>query len=257
MSSLPPRTRLVQVIQAITQHLPADRASLLAHTRFAAERTALERLANADYRWAAARSMSEAEATWLAETLLARWQELGPVTLDPVVAIIAPPVLWLPAKPATAPRTTTTLTVAVDGLEAEYRVRWESDRIPEAQRERPTVELTPPNEVTEIGVRVAIDGKCRGERRVLVDHVSLRTAIPMLSVREDRRQLLIRDQNERPAAHAGVRVADRDYRADAAGSVMLDTPAEIGAEVWVEGVLAGRVPGSDPSYPQSTMGRRG
>lgn len=257
MSPLPARTRLVQVIQGITRQLPVTRASLLGHSRFAAERGALERLANADYCWAAARSMSEAEALWLAETLLVRWQELGPVTLEPVAAILGPQVIWLPARrSAASPAITTTLSVVVDGLDAGYRVRWESDAIPEAQREQPSVELRAPSEITEISARVSVDGKCGGERRLLVDQVTLCTAIPLLSVREDKKQLLIRDQSERPAAHVSVRIAKRDYQADATGSVMLDAPAEIGADVYVEGAFAGKIPGADPSYPQSTTGRK-
>ncbi|HEU5072719.1 MAG TPA: hypothetical protein VFU02_01065, partial [Polyangiaceae bacterium] len=71
-----------------------------------------------------------------------------------------------------------------------------------------------------------------------------------------RKQVVIRDQNERPAAHANVRIAARDYRADATGSVMLDEPAAVGAEVWIEGAFAGNVSGSDASHPESTTGRR-
>lgn len=242
MSELPPRARLARVASALAKRLPEALAPLLDAPRFDAERPALTRLAEPDHARAAAAAMSEPEAAWLADLLLERWSVLSHVSLDPLAAIVAPEQVWIGNTPVKL-----TLQVAVDGLEPGWRARWDGDRIDDQNRhaselslELPRVSGAPPS---DLAVRVAVEGRAGGSRVLLIDQRLISVRVPLLVISDDRLQVLIRDQLERPAPNVRVSLAGAEHRTDAHGVVRLERPAEPGTEIHVEGVTAGRVPG--------------
>lgn len=244
MTALPPRMRLVRAATSLARHLPGELAALLDAPRFADERPALARLADADHARAAAAAMSEAEASWLADLLVERWAAVAAVTLDPVAAIVAPAEVWLGRAPVAV-----TARVAVDGVDEGWRARWDGPDVAARADAEPadacTVTLRradgeqPP---PDLALRVAVEGRAAGARVLLVDHARVAVRVPALAVSDDRRQVLVRDHRERPAADTRVLIGDAERRTDAHGVVHLDQPAPAGAEVRVDGALAGRVP---------------
>ena len=60
--------------------------------------------------------------------------------------------------------------------------------------------------------------------------------MPRLTVLADRRQVLVRDQVEKPAADVRGSVGQAECRSDSHGLVRLDAPLEEGANLRVEGL---------------------
>lgn len=252
MSPFTSRAQLVRVVLSLAKRLPIDLGSLLGAGRFDAERLALTRLAEPSHAWAAARSMSEAEAQWLSEVLRERWAEIGSVELDPFVAVVAPERVWL-SRGVNSVR----FEVAVDGLDEGQQVQWTGSLWKGGAVAQSVVIgellLTGDGVPGDIYARVAVDGRAAGKRVLLVDEVVVRVSVPVLIINDDRTQLIFADHLERRAVEANVRVGQTEYRTDRHGMLRLDTPAEPGATVSIEGVRAGSVPGAPSSAGHGTQ----
>lgn len=243
MNELPPRARLTRVVSALARHLPGELPVLLGGARFERERAVLQRLAVDAHVRAAAEALSDPEAAWLAELLLERWADIGTVQLEPIVAIVAPREVWLGDEPLRC-----TARVAVDGVEPGWRARWDGERVDDDQRHAPelTLELRPGRErARDVTLHLSVEARHGSTRLLLIDQAQIRVRTPLLVISDDRRQLLIRDQHERPAAHVPVEIAGSAHHTSAQGVVQLPEPAPAGAEVRVAGVFAAHVPGRE------------
>jgi hypothetical protein len=234
MSRLPPRARLAQTLGALARTLPGQLPALLEASRFDDLRPALARLADPDRAAAAAAAMAEEEAAWLAELLLARWAAVAPLVLEPAAAILAPREIWLGRQARLVP-----LEVVVDGLEEGWQATWEGDLCGETTAASVRLMVRPPagDGPAVATARVRVAGRAEGKRTLLIDHVRLPVRVPRLALSADRRQLLVRDQEERPAAGVVVAVGEEEWRSDSRGLVRLPEPlGEKDATVRVEGV---------------------
>ena len=238
MSRPPGRAQLVRVLAALGRHLPGQLVGLLEAARFDPERPALQRLAEPEHARAAASAMTEDEADWMARTLLERWAAVGEVVLEPIAAIRAPAEIWIGRQPLTIP-----LEVAVDGLEDGWSATWEGDSSAAPGAAAARLRATPPGDGPAFAsARVKVEGRCQGRRTLLVDRVRIAIRTPRLVVRDDRRQILVRDQAGRAAAAVNVRIGEMLLETDSHGLIAFDATAEPGAEILVAGVHAGRVP---------------
>jgi hypothetical protein len=239
-NQLPPRARLTRLASALGKHLPIDLATLIDATHFDAERPALLRLADPAHARAAAEAMTEPEAAWLAELLHTRWAAIAKVELDPIAAICAPEQIWLGSAPASID-----IGLAVDGIEPNWRARWDGPLIPETQREARslTLELRPTEHPpADVSLHVSIDARAAGARILLTDSARVPIRVPQLILAQNRRQLLVRDQRERPAANTRVTIANVQKQTDGQGMLQLDQPLPPGVEIRVEEALAGCIP---------------
>ncbi len=261
MTAFPPRAQLVRVVISLAKHLPEDLGSLLEAGRFDAERTAVSRLADPAYAWAAARSMEESEASWLSGVLLERWAEVANVNLEPFAAIVARERVWLSRGAIAArgvggdvqvnsPHNTAKVRfeVAVDGLDDGFAVRWSGPRLDEDVETGAVVEcelcLEDGSVPADVYARVTVEGRHSGKRILLVDEAKVRVSMPVFIISDDRKQFVFQDHLERRAVNVDVRVGSVDGRTDRAGTLHLEEPAEPGAQVYIEGTPAGRIPGA-------------
>src|SRR5688572_26150871 len=109
MTPFPPRRRLAQVLRSLAKRLPAQVDPILEHARFADDARALARFADAAHVDAATAPLPPEEASRLADLLLARWERVGRVMLEPEAAIVAPDELWIGRDLLRVPLTIETL----------------------------------------------------------------------------------------------------------------------------------------------------
>lgn len=233
MSCLPGRARLARTLVALARHLPVQLKGLVDSPRFDADRTALESFADPDRAARAAAAMAEEEAGWLADVLAARWAAVAAVVLEPTAAILAPTEIWLGRQAVVVP-----LDVVVEGLDEGWDATWDGELSGSAAGASVLLEARPPEAEgpAQVVARVKVQGRAGGKRTLLVDHVRIPLRVPRLAVSADRRQLLVRDQAERPAAGVTVSVDATAFRTDAHGLVLLDEPLAETAELRVEGL---------------------
>jgi hypothetical protein len=239
VSRLPGRARLARTLVGLARHLPAQLHGLVDAPRFDAERPALESFADPDRAAAAAAAMAEEEAGWLADVLEERWAAVAEVVLEPAAAILAPAEVWLGRQGVAVP-----LEVVVEGLDEGWAAAWEGDIAGSAAGGSVLLEARPPSVEgpAQAVARVKVDGRAGGRRTLLVDHVLIPLRVPRVAVSADRRQLLVRDQAERPAAGVAVSVGDAAFRTDARGLVYLDERLAETAELRVEGMRVEAAP---------------
>ena len=120
MSELPPRQRLARIVRELVRQLPGQMAGLLDDARFDGGRAALTRLGNESTLDATVASLAPDEAERLADRLLARWQLLAPVALEPAAAIDAPDEVWVGDAPVRVE-----LTVRVVDADPGWEVVWD------------------------------------------------------------------------------------------------------------------------------------
>ena len=239
MSPLPPRARLARVVRSLTQHLPGQLEGLLDVPRFADGGQALLRLKDAAHLEAALAGLADADAAWLADTLLARWERVAPVRLEPEVAIVAPAEVWLGAEARRVP-----LTLSAEGLDPGFEAQWEGDVLVGPPSAKATLLAAPPPErgAAEARVRAHVRASAGGQRLLLIATARIALRRPAVLVSDDRRRLLVSDQAERPAVGVRLEVGDAAHVTGPGGQVELEAPVAPGAPLRVEGVAAGRVP---------------
>jgi hypothetical protein len=240
-TGFPPRRRLAQVLRSLARHLPGQLEQLLTHPRFAEDAKALARFADPAHLEAAVAALSGDEASWLAASLLERWGRLADPRLDPEVAIVVLDEVWVGHEPVRVPVGLETL-----GLDPDWEAIWEGDVPPGPPATSVVLVARPPagREATLLRVRARVRGRAGGERCVLLASASVRVRQPVVVVKDDRRRVLVCDQEERPAAGVRLEVGDAAYVTGANGLVELPQPAPPGAALRVEGIPAGRVPGA-------------
>lgn len=240
MSAFPPRRRLAQVLRSLAARLPAQVAPLLEHTRFADDAAALARFAQVAHADAATAALPPEEAAWLADLLLERWARIADPVLDPDVAIVAPDEVWLGKEPRRVP-----LAIETSGVDPDWEAVWEGDVVPGPPARTGQLLAGPPpgNAPVLLRATARVRARAGGERCVLVAQATVRVRRPVVVVSENRRRILVCDQQEQPAAAVRLEIGERAYTTSAAGLVELAEPAPPGATLRVEGVPAGRVPG--------------
>jgi len=240
MSDFPPRQRLARVVRSLTKHLPPQLEGLLEHPRFADDASALTRLSEATHLESALDALAPEEAAWLADLLSERWERLGPVVMEPEVAILAPEELWLGREPVRVP-----LTLTTEGLEPDWEAVWEGAVVPGPPGPRAVLLAHPPSGPgpAVATVRARVRARAEGQRCVLLAHARVCLRTPTVVVSDDRRRLMVQDQNERPASGVRLEIGTEPFTTGAGGLVELPEPAPPGASLRVEGVPAGRIPG--------------
>ena len=237
MSQLPPKAHLERVLGALAKHLPAQLAVLIEAPRFDEERGILERFTDGDWAHRAVVAMTEAEAGWLADLLLERWAAVGEVLLDPVAAIKGPREVWV-GKRSQSLR----LEVIVEGLDQGWSATWRGDIVGDATGPVVLVEAIPSHSAAFASAQVRVEGRVGDKRTLLLAQTRIPVRVPRLLISEKGTQILVQDQDERPAVGVAVRIGDGEYRTDSAGRILLDESAAEGSEIRVEGVRAGRIP---------------
>jgi len=230
---LPPRERLVQLVRSLGKHLPAQLSPLFGAKRFAEGASALARLADDAHLTAAVASLADGEAAWLADRIEARWRAVADPILDPIAAIVAPPELWIGREPIRVP-----LAVAVVGAEPDWEVVWDNATSTTAGHAVATAEP----DANVLAVRVHVRARTAAGRVSLSAAARIALRRPAVTVREDRRRVVVADQHGNPAAGVTLTIGDATYLAGPGGLVELAQPAAPGATMRVQGIPAGRIP---------------
>jgi hypothetical protein len=215
--------------------------TLLDAPRFAEGKEALLRLAAASTADEAAAGMTPEEAARLADVLLERWSFLADPVLQPAAAILAPEEIWLGEHAARVE-----VTLATSGLEEGWEAVWEGSVV-EAPPAQVAVLLAQPPEGggrAQARVRARVRGRATGGARlVLIAETTVRLRRPLVTLSDDGRRLLVKDQAEEPAVGVAVEIGAQRFVTGVGGLVELPKAAEANAPVRVQGVLAGRVAG--------------
>lgn len=233
--ALPPRQRLVQLVRSLGRHLPEQLAPLAAHPRFAEPAAALARLADDAHLTAAVSSLPDAEAAWLADLLLERWGVLAPPILEPIAAIIAPVELWLGREPVRVP-----LSVAVVGAEPGWEVVWDGATATAGSTGAAVAIADPAAQL--ITCRAHVRARTSAGRVALTAAARILLRRPQVTVRDDRRRIVVADQHGAPAVGVTLAIGDSEHTTGPGGLVELAQPAPAGAALRVQGVPAGRIP---------------
>jgi hypothetical protein len=238
-AGFPPRRKLAQVLRSLAKHLPAHVAPLLEHARFSEDAAALRRFADAAHLNAATDALDPGEAAWLAELLLERWSLVAEPILEPEVAVVAPDEVWVGNEPVDV-----VLSLETFGIEPGWEAVWEGDLAPGPPAPTAILIATAPrgNEPLVLRARAHVRARSAGQRTLLVAATSVRVRRPVVVVSEDRRRILVTDQEERPAPGVRVSIGEQMHTANAAGLVLLTDPAPRGARLAVEGIAAHRIP---------------
>jgi hypothetical protein len=165
MTGLPPRERLVQVVDSLTRRLPEQLEALLASDRLADGRAALERLSAPGAAAAAAATVAPEEADRLAGLLLDRWAAVAAAELDPAVAIVGPDELWVSEEPGPV-----TYELATAGIDPDWTAEWTGGATPEDGGRRALLDVKVPDGDAEAVLRLQarVFARAAGRRRVLV-----------------------------------------------------------------------------------------
>lgn len=237
--ALPPRARLAHVLRSLAAALPAQVGPLLDAPRFDEGRDALLRIAK-DAAGAAA-ALAPEEAAWMADTLLARWALVADPVLEPFAAIVAPDAIWIGERAVRMP-----ITVATTGVEDDWEAVWEGAVIAGPPAQTAVLEALPPPESgrAAVIVRARVRARARGGARVmLVAEAEIALRRPVLVVSDDARRFVVRDQAGDPAPGVEIEIGAARFVTGPGGLVELASPAEPGAAVRVQGILAGKVRG--------------
>jgi hypothetical protein len=234
VSAFPPRDRLMQVVSSLVRRLPEQFDTLLAAERFADGRGALERLSDPDALAQGAAAMAPEEASWMAELLLERWARVGPVTLDPAVAIVGPEDVWLSRRPRDV-----VYELATSGVEEDWTAQWTGDAQPDADGRQAVLTAHPPRDAAPATatMTVRLMGRAAGRRCILVATRSARLRRPVISLDDHRRRLVVRDHTGEPAAGVEVDVGGQVYLTLPGGLLELEQPLGEDAVVRVKGAV--------------------
>jgi hypothetical protein len=231
--TLSPRHRLEQLIQSMARHLPVQLEGLLAHAKFTDGAAALRRFTDEHHVRAALAALDELEAEWLADQLLERWRAIGEPTLDPIAAIDAPHEIWVGVDPVRI-----TVEVAVLGGEPGWEVIW--DGATATTHARAVITASP--SIPFVTCRAHVRARSSTGRVALVAVARIAVRRPAVTVREDRRRLVVADQQGLPAVGVRLVIGDVEHVTGPGGLVELEHAASRGAPLRVEGVAAGRIP---------------
>jgi hypothetical protein len=231
--ALPPRERLVQLMRSLGRHLPAQLAPLIGAARFSDGTSALARLADDAHLTAAVASLADNEAAWLADRIEARWRAVADPVLDPIAAIVAPTELWIGREPIRVP-----LAVAVVGAEPGWEVVWDNATPTTAGHAVATAEP----DAHVLAVRVHVRARTADGRVSLSAAARVALRRPTVTVREDRRRVVVADQHGAPAVGVTLMIGDASHLTGQGGLVELGQPAPPGAPMRVQGIPAGRIP---------------
>jgi len=230
---LPPRQRLVQILRSLGRHLPVQLAPLIGSPRFATGMAALARLGDDAQLATAVAALGDAEAAWLAERLLARWHALAEPILEPTAAIVAPVAVWIGREPVRV-----ALSVAVVGAEPDWEVVWDGATATTAGGAVVTADAT----TATLAVRAHVRARTATGRVALTAAARIAVRTPVVTVRDDRRRIVVADQHGAPAVGVTLTIGDVDHVTAPGGLVELGTPAAPGAAMRVNGIAAGRIP---------------
>jgi hypothetical protein len=240
--ALPAVARLGQLVRSLGQHLPPEFATMLAAPRFSDGAAALARLSQPEHLAAALAGLSEQEAGRLADRLLARWQRVGGVRLEPAVALTGPREVWVGARPVAV-----TFHLIAVGLADGWETVWEG-ATPGADPARSAeVEVAPIND--EISAPLIVRARVRartpdGRRTIEIAEASLHRRRPVVTILPPTGRplsLTIADHTGAPAAGVRVDLGGDPLVADAAGHVTLPATVAPGTLIRVEGIPAGRL----------------
>jgi hypothetical protein len=229
---LPPRQQLARLIRSLGRRLPVQCAGLLSDPRFAEGRGALARLANDAHLTSAVGALADAEAAWMVDLLYTRWCAVGDAVLEPMAAVVAPAEVWVGSEPVRL-----AVEAAVAGTDPGWEVAW--DGVASASGARAVVVVEP--NARSVAVRVHVRARAESERVALTAAARIAVRRPSITVRQDRRRLVVVDQLGAPAIGVTVRVGDAEYQTGAGGLLDLDQPAPRGADLFVQGIRAGRI----------------
>lgn len=232
-AELPPRQRLLQVVQSLAHHLPGTFDTLLAHPRFAAAAGTLVRFRDEAVASTAVAAVAEDEAAWLAELLLERWRLIGEPVLDPVVAIIAPAEIWIGVEPVRI-----TIEAVVVGSEAGWEVIW--DGATPIGAARAAIVIAPGTD--SVACRVHARARTASGRVALTSGIRIPVRKPIVTVRDDLRRIVVTDQHDVPAVGVRLAIGDVEHVTGPGGLVELVEPAPRGATLRVQGIASGRIP---------------
>ncbi len=232
-STLPPRPQLAQLVRSLGRHLPLQLAELLPHARFADGVKALDRLGDDAHLDAAVAALAEVEAAWLVELLLARWSAVADPVLEPLAAIVAPNEVWAGVEPVRIP-----VEAVVVGTESGWEAVWEGATA--LGRARAVVVVEP--NASAGACRVHVRARTAAGRVALTAAARIAVRRPSVTVRDDRRRLVVADQLGTPAVGVTLHVGDAAHVTGAGGLIELGQPAPRGAALRVQGVSAGRIP---------------
>lgn len=147
------RGRLSRVVMSLATVLPDTHGVLLADTRFADGREALNRLMSDAHRSAALASVGDDEAAWLADLLHHRWAALEDPELVPFAELQGPDEVRIGQEVA--------LSVAVSGVDPGWTVAW-PDSIASDEGHRATVRIPPDaSSPYRLSARVMVTGPTR------------------------------------------------------------------------------------------------
>ncbi|HSR97008.1 MAG TPA: hypothetical protein VLM79_08170 [Kofleriaceae bacterium] len=235
MTELPPRQRLVQLVRSLGRHLPQQLAPLVAHPRFAEHAAALARLSDDAHLTAAVSALAETEAAWLADLLLERWHLLAVPVLEPIAAIVAPVELWLGREPVRVP-----LAVAVVGAEPGWEVMWDGATATSGTPGAAVAIADPAADL--IACRAHVRARTATGRVALTAAARIVLRRPAVTVRDDRRRIVVADQHGAPAVGVTLAIGDSEHTTGPGGLVELAQPAAPGAPLRVQSIPAGRIP---------------
>jgi len=214
-TELPPRQRLVQLVRSLGRHLPQQLAPLAAHARFAEPAAALARLSDDAHLTAAVSSLAEAEAGWLADVLLERWRSLAEPVLEPIAAIVAPVELWVGREPVRVP-----LTLAVVGAEPGWEVVWDgATATPGPGGTAGTAVAIADPAAHLITCRAHVRARAASGRVALTAAAKIALRRPVVTVRDDRRRIVVADQHGAPAVGVTLAIGDSVYTTGPGGLV--------------------------------------
>ena len=236
LSDLPPRQRLARVVRALTRRLPAEFAGLLEHPRFADGRAALARLSAEGHGEGLLAALDEQEASFLADLLFSRWSAVGDAALDPEAAIVAPSEVWVGVEPVRL-----AVEVVVVGAEPGWEAVWDSAEPIGPGRAIMTIEPS----ASSASCRVHVRARAGGERLSLTAVTRVRVRHPVVTVREDRRRLVVLDRAGDAAVGVTLAVGEAELVTGPGGLVELEFAAPRGALLKVEGIPAGRIAHDD------------
>lgn len=242
--NLPPRARLAHVVQSLASALPKQLGNLLDAPRFEAGKAALARLAATAER--AALAMTEAEAAWMAKTLLERWSNLAEPALAPFAAVVAPDEVWIGERPVHV-----SITAATVGVDGDWDAAWEGAVVAGPASKSALLVVNPPasREPSFATVRARIRAHSPGEsggpraRCLLLADKTIAARRPFVTMSEDGRRLVIADQSGEPAANVPVEIGNQTVSTNGQGLIELAVPGAPGALIRVHGIVAGRVKG--------------